>query len=309
MPIPQRIHRYETLAFDSDRWDAFPHRPGDIVVCTSYKAGTTWTQMICALLIFQEPKLDRPIGLISPWLDMKSQPIEATIALYEAQTHRRFIKTHTAFDGIPYYEDAIYLFCGRDPRDIFMSLLHHIQNLNPDATADFVRSRRETGAPGGPRPTLTTDPNDLFRLWLTRGSFPWEHDGFPFWSVFHHAATFWAARDLPNVHFLHYSDLQADLEGQMRRLAEILGIEVAEGRWPALVEAACFESMRANADMSAPDTEWSMWRDNREFFHRGTNGQWEGVLSEESLALFDEVLADRVPPDLGRWLLAGGPVR
>ena len=303
--LPQRTRHYAAHAIDSARWDAFEPRPDDIIICTAYKSGTTWTQRICSLLIFQTTTLDRPIGTISPWLDMKARPLEHVLGIYNAQRHRRFIKTHTPLDGLPYYPEADYLFCGRDPRDIFMSLLNHFQNANPDADADFVRESRESGEP---RRSLPEDPGEMLRLWLTTPGMPWEKDGFPLWSVFHHAQSFWDYRHLPNIHFLHFADLQRDLEGEMRRVAKLLDIEVAEELWPDLVEAARFESMKAEADKAAPDTEFQMWRDNSRFFHHGTTGQWHGVLSAEDLRLFDEVMADRMEPALMRWMLNGSAV-
>jgi hypothetical protein len=51
---------------------------------------------------------------------------------------------------------------------------------------------------------------------------------------------------------VHYDNLLADLEGQMRRLAGQLGIAVPDSAWPALVRAATFESMRGNADKLVP---------------------------------------------------------
>ena len=47
--------RYRSSVADSQRWDDFRLRPGDIIVTTPPKCGTTWTQMICALLILQTP--------------------------------------------------------------------------------------------------------------------------------------------------------------------------------------------------------------------------------------------------------------
>jgi aryl sulfotransferase len=44
--------RYSNMVWDSARWEGFELRPDDIVISTPPKCGTTWTQMICALLIF-----------------------------------------------------------------------------------------------------------------------------------------------------------------------------------------------------------------------------------------------------------------
>ena len=58
------------IMFDSARWDGFEFRPDDIVISTPPKCGTTWTQMICALLVFQTTDVRPPLDVISPWLDM-----------------------------------------------------------------------------------------------------------------------------------------------------------------------------------------------------------------------------------------------
>ncbi len=62
--------RYRSFLDDSARWNDFEFRPGDIVISTPPKSGSTWMQMICALLIFQDPDLHKPLTQISPWLDM-----------------------------------------------------------------------------------------------------------------------------------------------------------------------------------------------------------------------------------------------
>src|SRR6266496_703389 len=95
------VRRYEASMYDSNRWDGFELRPGDIIISTPPKCGTTWTQMICALLILQEPELPLPLDTLSPWIDMVTRARTDVFADLEAQTHRRFIKTHTPLDGIP----------------------------------------------------------------------------------------------------------------------------------------------------------------------------------------------------------------
>src|SRR5512142_3040903 len=95
------VRRYEASMYDSNRWDGFELRPGDIVISTPPKCGTTWTQMLCALLIFDGPRFPAPLDELSPWLDMCNQPLADVRANLAAQTHRRFIKTHTPLDGVP----------------------------------------------------------------------------------------------------------------------------------------------------------------------------------------------------------------
>lgn len=295
------LRDYSHLIFETSRWQGFEPRPDDILICTPYKAGTTWTQMISALLVFQTPELPRPLAEISPWLELRAAPPEEIHALYAAQEHRRIIKTHTPLDGLPWFPEARYICVQRDPRDIFMSMLNHLQIANPDADAIFRREMREAGEEREPPPE---DPNEFFRMWLTTGSFDWESDGAPLWSVFRHGATFWAHRERENIHFVHYADLKANLAGEMRRIAAFLGIEVAGELWPRLVEAATFRSMKENADRVAPDTNFNMWTDNARFFNKGVSRQWEGVLTEESLALLAEV-TEQYPPDYIDWLFNG----
>jgi aryl sulfotransferase len=99
--MADRPVRYQSSEEDSGRWDDFPFRQDDIVISTRSKSGTTWVQMICALLVFQSPELPAPLGRISPWLDMLAAPREEVVGRLQAQQHRRIVKTHTPLDGVP----------------------------------------------------------------------------------------------------------------------------------------------------------------------------------------------------------------
>jgi hypothetical protein len=115
------VRRYEGTVYDSSRWDSFELRSGDIITSTPPKCGTTWTHMIGALLILQEPEL-------SPWIDMVTRARTDVFADLQAQTHRRFIKTHTPLDGIPNDPTVTYICVGRDPRDVALSMDRHNDN-------------------------------------------------------------------------------------------------------------------------------------------------------------------------------------
>ncbi len=133
--------RYQSPDEDSARWLGFPFRDGDIVISTRSKTGTTWVQMICALLIFQTPELPAPLAQLSPWLDHLVAPREEVYAQLAAQKHRRFIKTHTPLDGIPLDPRATYIVTARHPLDMAVSLYHQGDNI------DRARLRQLTGQP------------------------------------------------------------------------------------------------------------------------------------------------------------------
>ena len=299
--LPQLTRRYLGPAYDSARWEHYRPRPGDIIVATPAKCGTTWTQMICALLVHQTPELPAPLTRLSRWLDRHSDPIEELIAEFEAQPHRRIVKTHTPLDGLPYYPECVYVFCGRDPRDAFLSMLDHMANVSDKSLAE---ARERLGADVDVRAFLL-DRDEAFGRWLTVGEQPWMRDGFPMGSVLDLSATYWAFRHLPNLHFLHYGDLLADLEGEMRRLARFLGLAVDEARFPALVAAARFESMKERAAENAPGAHHGEWRSPEHFFRAARLGAWAEQLSPESLALYERLMDERYEPGLRRWLELG----
>ena len=186
-----------------------------------------------------------------------------------------------------------------------MSIWNHYSS-HTDAAFEMF----DSGDPdSGPFPRCPDTPLEFWRSWMTRASFAWEADGWPFWSHLYHANSFWQFRHLPNLLIVHYNDLLADLEGQMRRVAQYLGIDVAAETWPALVEAARFNSMRDEAiRQEAESSEPAMRRvfkdGARSFFFKGTNGRWRDVLSSDDLALYEKASA-ALDPELRSWLETG----
>ena len=120
-----------------------------------------------------------------------------------------------------------------------------------------------------------------------------------------HLSDAWSRRGEPNVLLVHYDDLSADLEGQMRWLAGQLGIAVPEQAWPALVQAATFESMRGSADTLVPTA--GIFKSNAAFFRRGTSGAGREILSDEEIAGLPRPRSQLAPPDMLTWLHAPQP--
>ncbi|MGC4805155.1 sulfotransferase domain-containing protein [Micromonospora sp. DT233] len=294
--MPEIPFRYRSPDEDSDRWTGFPFRDGDIVISTRSKNGTTWMQMICALLVFGTPELPAPLSTLSPWLDWLGQPRDEVYARLAAQPHRRFVKTHTPLDGIPLDDRAHYVVVARHPLDMAVSLWHQSGNLNRERMAQLTGRP----APAGPRTPLV----ESLRRWVEREVDPREELD-TLQGTLWHLRDAWARRDRPNVTLVHYDDLSADLGGQMRALAGRFGIEVPEQRWPELVEAATFDRMRRQADRLAPD-QGGVLADRAAFFRSGRSGQGRELLDARTLARYQARTAALAPPDLLAWLHRDG---
>jgi aryl sulfotransferase len=298
------VRRYEGVVFDSSRWDGFELRPGDIIIGTPPKCGTTWAQMICALLVLQEPELPLPLDTLSPWIDMVTRARKEVFADLAAQTHRRFIKTHTPLDGLPNDSTVTYICVGRDPRDVALSMDHHIDNMDIGA---FLQARERAATIDGielgplrPPPPRPDGERDRFWQWVDDET-PSTQAGSSLRFTVEHLQTFRNAGDEFDVVSLHYDDLKADLEGQMRELAAHLEIEVDEDRWPRLVQAATFESMRSRADTTVGAGR-EHWIDPAAFFSRGTSGQWRDLLDDADLARYAARVRALASDDLVEWL-------
>ena len=104
-------------------------RDDDIVISTYGKTGTTWLQQILAQLLFNgEEGLE--VAEMSPWLDLRLPPKDVKLPIVEAQTHRRFLKTHLPVDALVFSNKAKYIYIGRDGRNVLWSMYNHRSTAN-----------------------------------------------------------------------------------------------------------------------------------------------------------------------------------
>lgn len=295
---------YVSYDEDSTRWQRLPLRHDDIILSTRSKTGTTWVQMICALLVFRTPDLSRPLVELSPWLDWLMRPIDEVVADLEGQDHRRFIKTHTPLDGLPLRSGVSYLVTARHPLDIAVSLYHHRDNLDRDRLSQLKAHlgpdhHSESRRPG-PSPSRDRIPLDeAIHRWVAWDGPP--ADGLDtLTGLLWHLGTAWQLRDRYRVILVHYRDLDDDLPGQMRRLADALGFTVTDGEIGELAGAAGFEAMKTRAGQTAPDFG-RIFKDPARFF-RGSSGQGLAAARPETTELCRQRLESTLPPDLAAWL-------
>lgn len=315
--------RDEPAGEDDGRWRGFRFRAGDIVISTPRKSGTTWMQMICALLIFQTPDLPAPLWRLSPWLDAPEVRPEDVDAQLAAQRHRRFIKTHTPLAGIPSDDRVTYVVTARHPADAFVSMYHQDRRNGPPPPPGRSAApgpARHPWPPGSPPPphgppphrppprAPEVSPDELHGAlleWIGGDDDSRRHPAsLP--ATMRHLAGAWARRADPNVVLVRYDDLLSGLERQMRRLADRLGIAVAAATWPALVEAATFQRMRVRDDLLRPPPP-EVAADNALFFRRGTSGAAREILSADEMAWYHARVARLAPPEMIAWLHSPAP--
>jgi aryl sulfotransferase len=291
---PQKSRELHNHHFDSTIWNDFRFRDDDIVISTYAKSGTTWVQQIVSQLLWNgEAGLE--VAEMSPWLDLRVPPKQVKLPQIEAQTHRRFIKTHLPVDALVFSPKAKYLYIGRDGRDVVWSMHNHHAMANDE----WYGALNDT--PGRVGPPIGRPPESLrqyFHEWMAG-------DGHPFWPFWDNVRTWWAVRDLPNVLMLHFETLKQDMPGQIRRIAEFLEVPVDEGKWPAIVEHCSFDYMKANATKCVP-LGGAFWDGGaRTFVHKGVNGRWRDTLSADEVAAYEATAVRELGPEAARWLATG----
>jgi aryl sulfotransferase len=290
---PQKTRELQNHHMDSTWWDTFEFRDDDVIVATYAKSGTTWTQQIVGQLVYGGDP-DVAMGELSPWWDMRIIPPEVREQVL-GFPGRRILKTHLPLDALVLSPKAKYLYVGRDGRDIAFSLHNHHLN-HSEMVFDLLNNT--PGRVGPEFPRANPDIRAYFNYWL-------ETDGGDHWSLWENVRTWWAARNLPNVKLVHFANLKADLEGQMREIAEFLEVEVPADKWPAAVEHCTFDWMKAHGAQVAPlgGAGWNGGADT--FLHKGTNGRWKDVLSAQESAAFEREALRQLGPDCARWLATG----
>jgi len=289
--------QYVDWISDSSRWVPYRPRCGDVVIATAPKCGTTWVQRIVALLIFKTTE-PRSVDDESPCIEFSFYPLDMIYRTIEAQEHRRYLKAHLPLECLPLHSELHYIHVARDGRDACVSLHDMVTGTNRGA-------RQQSPEMAEAYDAVPENLRDFFRYWLTHGITQDQSDGAPFISFFDIETSFWARRKLDNLLMVHYNDLKADLDGEMRRIAGFLGIEVDEAIWPALVKAATFDEMRKSGAQIKPHAAHGMDKGSDGFFNKGTGGRWREHLTAEDEELYQAKVREKFSPALAAWIEQG----
>lgn len=284
--LPTRTQSRQKGMIDSSRWDYYTPRDGDVIVATYPKCGTTWTEYIVVNLLHFGGEVPRVMD-VAPWIDLKFRrnewgievPIEEIMAEFDAQTHRRLVKTHLPLDCLPYHREPKYVVVARDARDACLSLFNH---------------RKALGRLEG------NDIRAFWREWIAEVV-----EGTARHPLFDFYQQWWDFQHLDNALLVHFSDLKADPGREIARIAQFIGVEVDEAAIAVVKNATDFSSMKANEKELVPNLVERFNKDGRSFLNKGTNGRWKDELTEEDLSLYGPVAARSASPACVAWIEQG----
>lgn len=292
--LPKKTRELHNHHFDSTTWNDFKFRNDDIIIATYGKSGTTWMQQIVAQLLFNGAE-GLNIHEMSLWLDFRLPSKVEKLAAVEAQTHRRFLKTHLPVDALVFSAQAKYLYIGRDGRDVVWSLYNHHANAN-ETWYELVND-----TPGRVGPPIEKPPASVkqyFYDWL-------EQDGYPLLSFWDNVRSWWEIRHLPNVLLIHFAQLKQDMAKQIRRIAEFLAIPIDESKWETILEHCSFSYMKQHATQTTP-LGGAFWNGGaKTFIHKGTNGRWRETLTAQESQLYEQIAQQQLGEACAHWLATG----
>ena len=192
----------------------------DIIVACLARSGTHWMMQIALQIAhLGQAEYDYLYDIV-PWPDfLPGASIKLTETPPPSPTGLRVVKTHLTAKSVPVNDAAKYITVIRDPKAVLASMYYFV----PQASS-FMGY--QTGTP---------------EYWVEK----FLKKQIPGGGWAEHTASWWALRDKPNVYVISFRELKADVQGEIERIREFLGVELSPEQFQHVIEKSSFDYMKA----------------------------------------------------------------
>ncbi len=193
---------------------AFRPRPGDVIITPYGKCGTTWIQQVFHGLRTRGDMDFDDISRVVPWIETAH---ELGLDLEAPQRGEpRGYKSHLSYDVVP--KGARYIVSIRDPKDALVSSFRFMEGwwFEPGSVGIETFARVAYMRRGGKR---------------------------DYWN---HLVSWWGQRNNPNVLMLCYEQMNRDLAGTVRKIADFIGIALDDELFDIVMRQSSLEFMLAH---------------------------------------------------------------
>ncbi len=236
-------------------------RPVDIFIGTYPRSGTTWMQMILYQLTTDGEMNIGHIAEVCPWFERAA----VNRRDLEKLPSPRIFKSHLPYLFTPKRKGK-YIYVARNGKDVAVSFFN------------FYKSHFRY------RHGFDRFFEDFLRGWVVYGSW------------FQHVRGWWRHRNRPNVLFLRYEDMIADLEGAIGKIIDFCGFHVPPEQMPRILDRCAFAYMKRHELLFDHATEvmWERGFSMNSFLRKGRVGDSAGYFTPEQDAAFERAFEQRL---------------
>uniref|UniRef100_A0ACD6A6J5 Uncharacterized protein n=1 Tax=Avena sativa TaxID=4498 RepID=A0ACD6A6J5_AVESA len=253
----------------------FMSRPGDVLLASPPKCGTTWLKALAfatmARTTYPPSDADHPLRRLNPHQCvpfMENLFSAGQGAKLEALPSPRLLHTHMHYSMLPpsLADCCKMVYVCREPKDMLVSMWHFLKS------AGFNLSFP-----------------DLFELAC--------HGQNPYGPIWDHVLGYWAASTArpERVMFLRYEEMLADPVSTVRQLAGFLGVpftaaEEAAGTPADIAEMCSIDALRSLDVNKSGNNGLFVMFGRQTFFRKGVVGDWVNHMTPEMARRIDAIV-------------------